>query len=233
MIIVKNKNNEAQFSLISNKLFKESLNSNIKEISLYDEKFDDSYEIKAFIADIFYKKYKAQIKVSYPELMTLIGKNNEILAALGIRDAKQHGLFLEQYLDDNIENILSKIYKNKVNRDEIVEIGSLASQKKGMAKFLYIALSAILKQRKYKYAIITGTLYLQKYFKKAGLKPRIIGPALREKLKDQTIDWGSYYETEPKIMVLDVESGYFILRLFLGISVTGAITKLYPFIKYE
>ncbi len=233
MIPIKNKNNEVEFYLISNSFFLKNAISNIREIALYDENYDDSYEIKTFISDIFYKKYKAKIKVSYPELMCLTDKDNRIFAALGIRSADKNELFLEQYLDDKIENVLTKIYKNNILRNDIVEIGSLASQKRGMARFLYITLALILKQRKYKYAIITGTDYLLSYFKKAGLKPKIIAQAKQSRLKDQNVNWGSYYKTSPKVMALDVSSGYFILRLFLRITIIPALTKFYPFLSYE
>jgi hypothetical protein len=233
MIFIKNKENEAEFTLKSHKIFANSMKLSVKEIAFYDGNDPYAFEIITLIKDVYFKKYHAKISPKYPELLSLIGKNNEVLAALGIREAKNSELFLEQYLDQKIEDILTQIYKTKIERKDVVEIGSLASKKKGMAKLLYISLAAILKQRKYKFAVITATSYLQEYFKKAGLRPKVIAKADFNKLKNQEDDWGSYYESDPKVMILDVSSGYFILKLFLGISVLPTLTKFYPSLNNE
>jgi len=179
------------------------------------------------------KSHKAKISVSYPNLITVIGKDKAIFSAVGFRNAKDGELFLEQYLDEKIEKILSRIAKEEISRDEIVEIGSLASMKRGMAKLLYIAIAAFLYKQKYRYVVATGTKFLQNYFKKAGLKPLIIADAKKSRLRNKDVDWGSYYDSEPKVMVLDVKSGYLVLKMFLGIKVIPSFEKLYPHLSYE
>jgi hypothetical protein len=232
MIPIINSDNKTDSTLIARKkLF--FAKENIASVSFYDGKRDDSYEIKSLISDIFYRSYKAVIKVGFPNLLAVVGTDKTIYAAVGFRDAGVGELFLEQYLDDKIENIVSKIAGEDILRSEIVEIGSLASQKKGMAKFLYIAIASYLNSQKYRYVVATGTEFLQQYFKKAGLKPVIIADAKRELLKDQSVDWGNYYDSNPKVMVLNVKSGYGVLKLFLGIKVVPSFEKLYPHLSYE
>lgn len=232
MIPIIDIDNKTEFALVARKkLF--FAKEQIASVSFYDGKRDDAYEIKALIEDVFYRAYKAKIKVGFPNLVAVIGENKTVYSAVGFRDAKNCDLFLEQYLDDKIENIISKLHDEKITRDQIVEIGSLASNKKGMSKFLYIAIAAYLSSKKYRYVVATGTSYLQKYFKKAGLKPVIIADASRVRLKDQSVDWGSYYDSDPKVMVLGVARGYRVLKIFLGIKVVPSFEKLYPHLNYE
>lgn len=232
MIPIFNSENKVDFALIARpKLF--FAERKIAAISFYDGKNSDSYEVKALISDVFYKTYKAEITVSFPNLLAVIGIDKTIYAAVGFRAASEGDLFLEQYLDDKVEKVISKIVGKEVLRDEIVEIGSLASQKKGMVQFLYIAIAAYLHSKKYKYVVATGTEFLQKYFKKAGLKPMILCDAKQAALKNQNINWGNYYDSNPRVMLLNVASGYRILKLFLGIKVVPSFEKLYPHLSYE
>lgn len=232
MIPIINSKNKTEFLLQARKKFF-FLKENIASISFYDAENSDSYEIKAFISDVFFRFYKAQIRVGFPNLLAVIGLDKTIFAAVGFRSADESELFLEQYLDDKIENIVSKTVGKKVSRNEIVEIGSLASDKKGMVRFLYIAIAAYLHSKNYRYVVATGTEFLQKYFKKAGLKPIILGDAKQEKLHNQDINWGSYYKSNPKVMLLNVASGYRVLKLFLGIKVQDSFEKFYPHLSYE
>jgi hypothetical protein len=232
MIPIIDSANKSDFALIARrKLF--FAEKKIASISFYDGGSGDSYEVKALIADVFHRSYKAKIKVTFPQLLAVIGSDRVIYAAVGLRDAGESELFAEQYLDDSVENVVSSIVGEKIERNQIVELGSLASAKMGMAKFLYIAVAAYLNSKKYRYAVVTGTQYLQKYFKKAGLRPVIIADAKRERLKDKNINWGSYYDTDPKLMLLNVKSGYRVLKLFLGIKVVPSFEKLYPHLSYE
>lgn len=102
-----------------------------------------------------------------------------------------------------------------------------------MVRFLYIAIASYLYSKNYRYVVATGTEFLQKYFKKAGLKPIILAEAKKEDLRDQTTDWGSYYKSNPKVMLLNVRGGYRVLKLFLGIKVVPSFEKLYPHLSYE
>lgn len=232
MIPIINSKNQTEFHLIARKKLFFS-NNKIASVSFYDGENNDAYEIKAFISDIFYRFYKAKIKVGFPHLLSVMGVDKTILAAVGFRSAGESELFLEQYLDDRVENIIFKITGEKISRSQIVEIGSLASDKKGMARFLYIAIATYVYSKNYRYVVATGTEFLQKYFKKAGLKPIILCAAKQEKLRNKDVDWGSYYNSNPKVMLLNVTSGYRILKLFLGIKVVPSFEKLYPNLSYE
>lgn len=209
-----------------------SLKLCMKLVTIHKPKSPKYNEIKGFIEDVFYRFYRARISVNFPKIMALTNRNDKLISAVGIRNAADNNLFLEQYLDKKIEEILSEITHSKVERSEIVEIGSLASNKKNAARCLYVALSAYLKNEGYKYAVMTSTDYLKKYFEKSGLKPIIIAKAEQERLENKEVDWGTYYESNPKVMMLDVANGYKVLNRFLGIDAIPSSTKLYPHINY-
>ncbi len=161
--------------------------------------------------------------------MTILDKNNHILAAVGFRFADREELFLEQYLDDKVENILSSKYQKNISRDQIVEIGSLASGGEGMSKFLFIALAAYLRKMGCSYAVMTGTSKLRSSFKKLNLKPITLCEASKERLADRTEDWGSYYDVKPQVLAGNIDSGYNTLKTVLGARITSSFTKLYPY----
>lgn len=228
MIQIINEQNQVEFELSLKRNFIYSPSSRISLISLFDAKLDDSLEAKLFIQDIYQKHYKAKIKVTYPSIMAILDKNNNILSAVGIRVADSQKLFLEQYLDDEIEDILCDKYKKIITRNQIVEIGSLASSGNGMSKFLFVALAAYLRKKGYLYTVMTGTYNLRNSFKKLNLKPIIICEADENKLINKSDDWGSYYNTKPKVMAGNIDSGFKTLKTILGASITPSITKLYP-----
>lgn len=229
MIPIINKQNKVEFELVLKRKFIYSPSSKIANISLYDSTLSDSSEIKLFIQDVYFRHYKARIDITYPFLMAVLDKNNNILAAVGFRYANLDDLFLEQYLDGKIENILSDKYQTQIPREKIVEIGSLASAGKGMSKFLFIALATYLRKFGYCYAVMTGTSKLRKNFRKLNLKPEIICKASQDKLLSHDEDWGSYYATNPKVMVGNIDSGYKTLKTVLRASIISSLTKLYPY----
>ncbi len=238
MIPILNSQNDVELHLIlGRKIFRflpflKSLKLCMKFVTIHNQTSPEYQDIKSFIENIFYRSYRAKISVNFPKIMALTTKNNKLISAVGVRSAADNRLFIEQYLDKEIEEILSDLTKSKVVRSDIVEIGSLASGQRNAARCLYVALAAYLKNEKYKYAVMTSTEYLQKYFAKAGLKPQIIANADKARLINKEVDWGTYYETNPKVMMMDVANGYQVLNLFLGIEAIPSMTRLYPHINY-
>ena len=208
MIPIINKSNKIEFELSLKRRFIYSPSSRISLISLYDTNLDDSLEAKLFIKDIYHKYYQAKIGINYPTLMAILDKNNNILSAVGFRFADDQDLFLEQYLGGKIEDVLSDKYQKNISRNQIVEVGSLASAGSGMSKFLFIALAAYLRKMGYYYTAMTGTSKLRTSFKKLNLKPITLCGAKKDKLINKDDDWGSYYDSDPKVLAGNIDIGY-------------------------
>lgn len=229
MIPIINSQNEIEFELSLRRKFIYSPSAKIALISLFDGSLEDSLEIKLFMQDVYFRHYGAKIEITYPRLLAVLDKNNNILSAVGFRPASNQKLFLEQYLDGKIEDVVSQKYQKSVSRNQIVEVGSLASIGGGMSKFLFIALAAYLRNEGYLFTVMTGTHNLRKSFRKMGLKPIVLGEATKDRLVNKAEDWGSYYKTNPQVLAGNIESGYKVLKAFLGASIISSITKLYPY----
>jgi len=82
-------------------------------------------EIEALIRDEFRHHFDADIREFMPTLVALHDDEDAIVAAVGCRSAASERLFLEVYTDKRIEELISERVLVDVERDRIVEIGSL------------------------------------------------------------------------------------------------------------
>ncbi len=177
--------------------------------------------VEAFIQGIYKNSYGAEIRVDYPILMSVRNDENDILAAVGFRYAGHEPLFLEQYTKRPIENCL------KTERDKIVEIGNLASAGQGASIFLFAALASYLNYQKIEFAAITGTDFLHRYFKRIGLNPQKICDADISSINQVGQSWGSYYDTQPRVLAGSVPHGIKKLQRALGAEFESNIPSLY------
>lgn len=156
--------------------------------------------VERFLERGFSKAYAATIKEHYPVLMSVQDARQNILGALGFRYADEQPLFLEQYIDDNIESVLLGSFEEQVTRKDVVEVGSLVSNGNGASVFLFTALTAYLAQQGRQFISVTATDSLHRYFKRIGMQPRQIGFADKQRLPDEGATWGSYYDTCPRLL---------------------------------
>ena len=196
-------------------------------ISIMPAFTDERRTVEDFIIDIYGRSYGAKIGVHYPILMSVRDDSNRILAALGFRYADREQLFLEQYLEYPVETVL------KTPRRDIVEIGNLASAGGGASLFLFAALSAYLEHRSMRYAVITGTNFIEKRLRSLGLRPRRLAPADPARLLQKDENWGTYYETAPHVLAGDIDEGYRKLQHALGAEYTENRPRLFPRLHYK
>lgn len=195
------------------------------KISITANHADERREVEAFIERIYAKAYGAVIGQHYPTLISVRDAHGRILAALGVRTAGNHRLFLEQYMDTPVEAGVSEAFGMAVARDQIVEIGNLASAGHGAAVFLFAALTAYLECMGFTHLALTGTRLLRGYFAKLGLDPRDMGHADPARLSDGGKSWGTYYDTEPRLIAGDIRASYARLQdvmLVKQVSDSGA-----------
>jgi len=173
-------------------------------------------KVEAFIRDVYRKSYNADITVSYPTLMSVRNSEGDILAAAGFRMANEEPLFLEQYTRTPIENILGSVFTQHVTRKDIAEIGNLASHGKGASVFLFAAIASYLLSEGARYAAVTGTDQLHRRFELMGLNPHVICDASRDLLDSTEKSWGTYYDTQPRVLAGSLESSMCQLNKRLG-----------------
>jgi len=163
----------------------------------------DRAEVEQFISDVFRQAYGAKIRRFKPCLMSLRDQDNQLVAACGFRSAALEPLFLENYLDQPIEVMLSKHTGLLIERGNIVEIGNLSVIEPGMARYLIAAILSQLHATSKQWAVFTTVPVLRNAFVKMGLNPIMIGDADKNRLPpDEQVEWGSYYAQKPQIMAI-------------------------------
>ena len=166
-------------------------------------------EIESFIRQCFFSAHGAHIAHFMPRLLSLRSVHGELIAAFGLRPAAGARLFLETYLEQPIEEVLQRRMATPVRREEIVEIGNLSALYPGAARWLIVALTALLHSEGYKWVAFTGTAALKNGFHRLGLHPLELAAATIEHLPvQQRADWGSYYDRAPVVMAGSIENGY-------------------------
>lgn len=184
--------------------------------------------VEAFIRDIYRKSYNADIAVRYPTLMSVRSAEGEILAAAGFRLAHEEPLFLEQYTRAPIEDVLTRSLSQDIARSEVAEIGNLASQGKGASVFLFAAIASYLLAQGARFAAVTGTDQLHRRFEMMGLKPAVICDAQRSLLNCEQKSWGTYYDTQPRVLAGSLESSMSQLNKLLGATYQENGVTLFP-----
>jgi thermostable hemolysin len=185
---------------------------------------------EAIIENAYARAYGSSVSCSYPTLMSVAGADNEVLATVGFRPAVVEPLFLEQYLQRPIERVLGDKTGVRVTRDEIVEIGSLASSGKGASIFLFVALAAYLKQQGFTYAVVTATDALRKTFEFFGFDAVELADANPAAIPDGAA-WGAYYAHRPKVLAGTIAAGVARVEKFLPPEHNRSLDKLFAALR--
>jgi Thermostable hemolysin len=161
--------------------------------------------IETFIVSRYEQAFGSAIVVNYPLLISLHETSGTIVAAVGLRWANENDLFLEQYLARNVETVLSSHFCRPIERRDIVELGSLAAVCAGATPYLIGAVAAYMAKQKFNFALVTSTSQLRRIFSLFDFELSSLGPAQRDALRDQSSDWGTYYEHTPEVLVGSVQ----------------------------
>jgi hypothetical protein len=188
----------------------DALNARLAQVfDLREHAGEARLDIEKFISHCFNQTHGAQIGSFMPRLFSLQDNRGDLIAAFGLRPASSSRLFLETYLDQPIEAVLQSALGLTVQRDEIIEVGNLSALYPGAARWLIVAVTAMLHDQGYKWVTFTGTTALRNGFSRLGLRPIEIGTAALDRLPpEERADWGRYYEHAPMVMAGDIAYGY-------------------------
>ena len=143
-----------------------------------------------------------------PDLFGLHDAEQQLSAVCGARLAVEQPLFLEQYLDAPVEQIIARLAERPVVRDEIVEVGNLASISAGSARMIIVIMTCLLAQRGLQWVVFTGAASLINSFHRLGLEPLRLCSADPSVLGEQRHDWGQYYAQRPQVFAGSIQLGY-------------------------
>lgn len=161
--------------------------------------------IEDFIALAYEQEFGASIEVNYPILIGLCDRAGRIRAGVGMRMASREKLFLEQYLDLPVEITLEQNLSHQVERNVIVELGGFASTGMNMSLYLLGAAAAYLATRGNEFGLVTATDKMNRLFKMFHFHTQVICRAQKHALRDQAMNWGTYYSHNPKVIVGSIQ----------------------------
>jgi hypothetical protein len=156
--------------------------------------------LERFIAERFRLVHGACISHFCAHLLGMRDALGRWQAGAGYTAAASGKLFLEQYLDRPVEELLAGVAGQRVARERVAEVGNLAAAAPGMVRTLIPAIGRHLHHLGYRWVVFTATRELRNAFRRLHLEPLQLAPALPARLPDAGVAWGSYYAHDPAIM---------------------------------
>ncbi|MET0357288.1 MAG: thermostable hemolysin [Cellvibrio sp.] len=158
--------------------------------------------IESYIRERFASVHKAEITHFLPNIISL-SCGGEYSAAVGLVPASSGELFVEQYLSQPVEKVISEKLGVSVARNQIVEIGNLVSTWKGSSLLLFIVIGEVMERLGYRYVIFTGTREVKALLARLRYSPVVLADANPAALADGGCSWGTYYSNNPQVMFGD------------------------------
>lgn len=162
--------------------------------------------VEAFIRNIFYQAHSAHLKCYLPELFAA-KRHDQVVAAVGVRFIDQAPIFLERYLEQSVEQLLTDVIGVELERNQIAEVGNLGSLP-GESRLLISFLVELLFEKGLKWAVCTGTNAVRALLKRMGIEFEVIKKAEPELLGEDRFDWGNYYQHNPLVLAIDVTKAH-------------------------
>jgi hypothetical protein len=170
---------------------------------------------EAFVRQVFARRYGAPVERFHPTLLSF-GDHARHRAVVGFRGGDHGPLFSEQYLADAAQRLIAERVGAHIARHELVEVGHLALENAGDARWVIAATTQHLHASGYRWVLFTATRALVNAFRRLGLHPIELAPAQASRLADGGSQWGDYYRTRPVVCVGNVESGHRKLHRHIG-----------------
>lgn len=156
-------------------------------------------ELEAFVNAAFQRRHAATIHTYMPTLLAFRDAAGQLRGVVGLRGAAQERLYLEQYLDTPIEAAIAAASGRPVRRDQIVEVGNLAGASCRTAMRMVAQLPAHLLARDFRWIVFTATSTLRQILLSFGTPLVELARADGARVAGGRDDWGSYYDTDPRV----------------------------------
>ncbi len=157
-------------------------------------------QVEQTILKAYQKNFGAQLSHFMPRLISAALPGQAAHLNFGLCGASEQPLYLESYLSEPIEDILSRAVRSRVGRESIAEIGNLAFSHTENLQQDLAAIASYCQQQGYRYVVCTATRTLRLLFLRAGMKPVHLANAQQSDAPRDGSHWGDYYETTPQII---------------------------------
>ena len=174
------------------------------QLQFVDEGHSQRISVERCIATRFEAVHGARITVFMPLILALFDTDNQVRAAVGVRVASDDRLFLEHYFEQPIEKIIVEYHRKFggfAARNEVVEVGNLASVDRYASRRLFEQLAVFLINNRFQWMVFTSCRSLRKLFQRMKLGLVEIGTATESSLPETCGSWGSYYSDQPRVML--------------------------------
>ncbi|MEH6588332.1 MAG: thermostable hemolysin [Halioglobus sp.] len=159
--------------------------------------------VERYIAAIFHASHDAKV-LEYLPLLVHMEQGGSLCAALGLRSASRGPLFAERYLKAPLEDHIVREFARRVHRGQLMELGNLVSSQPGQAVSLYLLVVAALGRAGISHLLFAANRAVRVSIKRCGFVTRELGKADPDKLGADAGYWGSYYESDPRVVVADI-----------------------------
>jgi hypothetical protein len=156
--------------------------------------------LERFIGDGYLRAYGARVVHFADVLIGLSGASGQWVGGVGYTLAGREPLFVEQYVDQSIEEV--------VHRRDIVEVGNLFATGLGAARRIIVLMTELLYDLGRSWVVLTLTKSLLNSFVRLGIEPIPLIAADPWRLQDRGASWGTYYSHAPCVMTANIRSGF-------------------------
>ncbi|RLA08850.1 MAG: thermostable hemolysin [Gammaproteobacteria bacterium] len=164
-------------------------------------------QAELYIQRVYRRSFAAKIHHFSPLLLVWLDSRQRIQGVVGLTQAEQQTLFLEQYLRAPVEQVLAEAVSDVDCRRNIVEIGNLAMVDRSSVRKMICFLSEYLAEQEVEWVVFTAMAELFNSFKRLGLPLTHLAAADPGLLGNDVVEWGSYYDGLPQVVAGRVAEG--------------------------
>lgn len=157
-----------------------------------------THAVQKLITSRYAAAHGALPTFDYPHFCVIGSTPSAPAAALGFRFANQGPLFLEAYLDQPVDHLLSDRFERPIGRGDIVEIGAHASETSRATVALWARTAQHL-DGKAEFAVAVMTAPLRAMFDRLGIAISELATADPARLPCGGRNWGHYYANSPMV----------------------------------
>jgi hypothetical protein len=179
-------------------------------VSLHNVLSPQRQVLENFIQGRYADCYHADVSHFLP-LLLAAQAGDSVSGVLGLSPGNRGRFFVENYVEESIEQLITTRTGSFTARARIIETGNLAASRGG-SQLLFILLTELLYRSGYRWIIFTATIQVNALLQRLGFAPEVVCEASPEKLVNKGKDWGSYYENNPYVLTGDVEQAHSTLE---------------------
>lgn len=162
---------------------------------------DRRIAVEQMVSAVFLDEYGAMVSRFPDILIAVLDDDNRPVCAAGLRN-HAGGLFSEQYLDRPAEAAIAAASGLPVQRDAILELGSLAAARPGALLTLLGGFAALGLAGGHRWGLFTATTRLRRFAARLSIPLLDLGPAEATRVADPAA-WGRYYDCAPRVCAVD------------------------------